>query len=131
MQGREGPPIPSLGDNFASQNSLLDQKPSDLPMTAQEQTAYARATRQPFLHVPVKPKDPQAGLLGRISQLESERRDGGKRVSEKVNAYHAELEKERFIERERDRRLMEQRQQQMFQQVRVLDNSKQHIDEIV
>jgi hypothetical protein len=48
-----------------------------------------------------------------------------------VNAYHAELEKERFIERERDRRLMEQRQQQMFQQVRVLDNSKQHIDEIV
>lgn len=117
MKGREGPPIPSLGDRFASQNSLLDFKPSELPMTAQEQTAYARATRQPFLHVPVKQKDPKAGLIGKITQLESDRKDSGKRVAEKVNAYNAELEKERFFERERDRRLMEQRQQQMFQQV--------------
>ncbi|KAH8550333.1 hypothetical protein BGW37DRAFT_540162, partial [Umbelopsis sp. PMI_123] len=124
MGGRMGPPIPSLGDHFASQNSLLDQKPSDLPMTAQEQTEYARAMRQPFLHVPVRPKNPRSGLIGKITQLESERRDSEKRVADKVekaNAFSAEIEKECYTERERDRQLMEHRQQQMLQQMLIMN----------
>lgn len=124
LGGREGPPIPSLGDQFASENSLLAKKPADLPMTAQEHTEYARAMRQPLLHVPVKPKNPSAGLIGRITQLEYMRQQnneirGGER-GEKVHAFSAEVEKGRYFERERDRQVMEHRQQQMLQHVRNL-----------
>lgn len=128
LGGREGPPIPSLGDQFASENSLLAKKPADLPMTAQEHTEYARATRQPLLHVPVKPKDPGAGLIGRISQLEYIRQQNtGTRAGEreKVHAFSAEVEKERYFERERDRQLIEHRQQQMLQHVRNLSSKHQ------
>jgi PH domain len=122
LGGREGPPIPSLGDQFASENSLLAKKPADLPMTAQEQTEYARAMRQPFLHVPVKPRDPSSGLIGRITQLEYVRQQNSGKGAvdkvDKVHAFSAEVEKERYFERERDRQLTEHRQQQMLQHVR-------------
>ncbi|KAG2183829.1 hypothetical protein INT44_008840 [Umbelopsis vinacea] len=124
LGGREGPPIPSLGDQFASENSLLAKKPADLPMTAQEQTEYARAMRQPFLHVPVKPKDPSSGLIGRITQLEYVRQqNSGKGADkvDKVHAFSAEVEKERYFERERDRQLVEHRQQQMLQHMMMMN----------
>ncbi|KAI8578239.1 hypothetical protein K450DRAFT_200451 [Umbelopsis ramanniana AG] len=125
LGGREGPPIPSLGDQFASENSLLAKKPADLPMTAQEQTEYARAMRQPFLHVPVKPKDPGSGLIGRITQLEYVRQQNSGKGAvdkvDKVHAFSAEVEKERYFERERDRQLIEHRQQQMLQHMMMMN----------
>ncbi|KAG2175492.1 hypothetical protein INT43_001139 [Umbelopsis isabellina] len=118
--GREVPQIPALGDNFASETSLLGQKPKDQQMNVQEQIAYARATRQPFMHVPVKPKAPKSGLVGRITQLESERQNSFKRGEEKMNSYMTDSEKDYFFERER--RIMEQRQQQYFQQMMMNGN---------
>ncbi|CAM0137668.1 unnamed protein product [Umbelopsis sp. WA50703] len=113
--GREVPQIPALGDNFASENTLLGQKPKDQQMNVQEQTAYARATRQPFMHVPVKPKDPKSGLVGRITQRETERQNLSKRGEDKMSTYMTDSEKDYYLERER--RNMEQRQQQYLQQV--------------
>ncbi|CAM0138838.1 hypothetical protein VKS41_006292 [Umbelopsis sp. WA50703] len=108
MQGGEGPAIPVLGDQFARQNSLLDQYQQE-QLTAREQEEYARATGQPLIQVPHKPPEPSTGLLGLITQREQDRKDGSK-AKERVSMMQAELERERMMERER--RMLEQRQQQ-------------------
>ncbi|KAI8343447.1 hypothetical protein BC941DRAFT_465608 [Chlamydoabsidia padenii] len=104
---QDGPLIPSLNDHFAPRNSLLDTHAGE-QLSAKEQIEYARATGQPLIQVPSKPKPPKGGLVGVISQREMNRRQGnGTRVTERVNQHHAN----RF-EREKERRILEQRQQQ-------------------
>jgi hypothetical protein len=104
---QDGPLIPSLNDHFAPRNSLLDTHAGE-QLSAKEQIEYARATGQPLIQVPSKPKAPKGGLVGVISQREMSRRQGnGSRVTERVNQHHAN----RF-EREKERRILEQRQQQ-------------------
>ncbi|KAI8376336.1 uncharacterized protein BYT42DRAFT_574267 [Radiomyces spectabilis] len=109
----DGPLIPSLGDHFAPQNSLLDNYLGE-QLSAKEQIEYARATGQPLIQVPAKPSAPNAGLVGMISQREKNRKEGnGARVSERVQQHQAELGHIRF-EREKERRILEQRQQQFM-----------------
>ncbi|KAI8093416.1 uncharacterized protein BX664DRAFT_106907, partial [Halteromyces radiatus] len=104
---RDGPLIPALNDHFAPRNSLLDNHAGE-QLSAKEQIEYARATGQPLIQVPSKPKPPKGGLVGVISQREQNRRQGnGTRVAERVHQHHAD----RF-EREKERRILEQRHQQ-------------------
>ncbi|KAI8343483.1 hypothetical protein BC941DRAFT_448268 [Chlamydoabsidia padenii] len=104
---QDGPLIPSLNDHFAPRNSLLDTHAGE-QLSAKEQIEYARATGQPLIQMPSKPRPPKGGLVGVISQREKNRRQGnGMRVAERVNQHHVD----RF-EREKERRIMEQRQQQ-------------------
>lgn len=100
----DGPIIPSLGDRFATQNSLLDSYRPDRP-SAHDQEGYARATGQPLIQVPNKPPEPRAGLVGMISQIENEKK-------------HKETNKNRFtdmdkMDRDRDRYMMDQRSSMM------------------
>jgi hypothetical protein len=106
----DGPLIPSLGDNFAPQNSLLDTYLGE-QLSAKEQIEYARATGQPLIQVSTKKQGaPRGGLVGMISQRERDRKEGnGFRVAERVNQHNAD----RF-EREKERRLLEQRQHQFL-----------------
>ncbi|KAI9016305.1 hypothetical protein CLU79DRAFT_837840 [Phycomyces nitens] len=94
-------------------DSLLDTYLGE-QLSAKEQIEYARATGQPFIQMPAKPRTPQAGLIGMISQREKDRREGhGIRVTERVHQHQAELGRDR-LEREKERRLAEQRQQQLM-----------------
>ncbi|KAI9478192.1 MAG: hypothetical protein EXX96DRAFT_650548 [Benjaminiella poitrasii] len=110
----DGPLIPSLGDHFAPQNSLLDNHLGE-QLSAKEQIEYCKATGQPLIQVSTKKYvTPQGGLVGMISQREKNRKNGnGPRVAERVNQHHAQLGQDR-LERERERRLFEQRQQQFM-----------------
>lgn len=115
----DGPLIPSLGDHFAPQNSLLDTYLGE-QLSAKEQIEYAKATGQPLIQVSTKKQGaPRGGLVGMISQREKDRKEGnGLRVTERVNQHHAQLGQDRF-EREKERRIFEQRQHQfMKHQVR-------------
>ncbi|ORZ17372.1 hypothetical protein BCR42DRAFT_451154 [Absidia repens] len=112
--GQDGFLIPSLNDHFAPRNSLLDtchgggDSHHPLQLSAKEQIEYARATGRPLIQVPSKPKPPKGGLVGVISQREKSRRQGkGARVVERVHQHHVDL-----LEREKERRIWEQRQQQ-------------------
>ncbi|KAG1459162.1 hypothetical protein G6F56_006223 [Rhizopus delemar] len=106
----DGPMIPSLGDHFAPQNSLLDNYLGE-QLSAKEQVEYAKATGQPLIQVSTKKQGaPQGGLVGVISQREKDKKEGnGFRVAERVNQHH----QDRF-EREKERRIMEQRQHQIM-----------------
>ncbi|KAI9281486.1 hypothetical protein BY458DRAFT_429896 [Sporodiniella umbellata] len=106
----DGPMIPSLGDHFAPQNSLLDNYLGE-QLSAKEQVEYAKATGQPLIQVCTKKQGaPQGGLVGVISQREKNKKEGnGFRVAERVNQHH----QDRF-EREKERRILEQRQQQIM-----------------
>ncbi|ORE06886.1 hypothetical protein BCV72DRAFT_327740 [Rhizopus microsporus var. microsporus] len=104
----DGPVIPQLGDNFATQNSLLDTFRPDHP-SARDQEGYARATGQPLIQVPNKPPEPRAGLVGMISQIEHEKKQ------KEANKSRL-LDKEGILQRERERYLMEQRAQQQSMQ---------------
>lgn len=101
----EGPMIPSLSDHFATQNSLLDTYLGE-QLTAKEQIQYCRATGQPFIQIDEnKTQVPEGGFVGIISRREKDRKQGNNtRVSGRVQQHHIDIEKER--------RLMEQRQQQ-------------------
>lgn len=77
-----GPTIPSLGEHFVTQNSLLDTYRPPGP-SAHDQEDYARATGQPLIQVAQKPGAPRAGLVGMISQIEQDR----KREANKRNRY--------------------------------------------
>ncbi|KAI8636781.1 hypothetical protein BD408DRAFT_448152 [Parasitella parasitica] len=105
----DGPIIPQLGDRFATQNSLLDTYRPDRA-SAHDQEGYARATGQPLIQVPNKPPEPRAGLVGMISQIESE-----KKQKESSKIRFGEVERDRMVERERERYMMEQRSQMMQQ----------------
>ncbi|RCI04107.1 hypothetical protein CU098_005794, partial [Rhizopus stolonifer] len=108
-----GPMIPSLGDHFAPQNSLLDTYLGD-QLSAKEQIEYAKATGQPLIQVSTKKEIsmPQGGLVGMISQREKDRKEGtGLRVAERVNKHHAQQDR---FEREKELMLLEQRQQQIM-----------------
>ncbi|CEP11601.1 hypothetical protein [Parasitella parasitica] len=107
----DGPIIPQLGDRFATQNSLLDTYRPDRA-SAHDQEGYARATGQPLIQVPNKPPEPRAGLVGMISQIESE-----KKQKESSKNRFGELERDRMLERERERYMMEQRSQMMQQPI--------------
>ncbi|CAO3702595.1 unnamed protein product [Rhizopus stolonifer] len=104
----DGPVIPQLGDHFATQNSLLDTFKPDYP-SARDQEGYARATGQPLIQVPNKPPEPRSGLVGMISQIEHEKKQ------KEANKGRL-LDKERILERERERYMMEQRAQQSMMQ---------------
>lgn len=106
----DAPIIPSLHDHFAPQNSLLDSYLGD-QLTAKEQIEYCRATGQPLIQVSSnKPEIPDSGFVGMISRREKERKEGNyQRVSERVQRHHADRS---LLEREKERRLFEQRQQQ-------------------
>ncbi|ORY99357.1 hypothetical protein BCR43DRAFT_489148 [Syncephalastrum racemosum] len=67
-------PIPQLGEQFATQYSLLDMYRPDMP-SARDQEDYARATGQPLVSIPGKPSQPRAGLVGMISQLENDKKE--------------------------------------------------------
>jgi hypothetical protein len=110
----DGPLIPSLGDHFAPQNSLLDTYLGE-QLSAKEQIEYAKATGQPLIQVSTKKQGaPRGGLVGMISQREKDRKEGnGLRVTERVNQHHAQLGQDRF-EREKERRIFEQRQHQFM-----------------
>lgn len=113
----DGPMIPSLGDHFAPQNSLLDMYLGE-QLSAKEQVEYAKATGQPLIQVSTKKEGaPQSGLVAVISQREKDKKEGnGFRVAERVNQHN----QDRF-EREKERRILEQRQQQaMKHQVDIL-----------
>jgi hypothetical protein len=110
----DGPLIPSLGDHFAPQNSLLDTYLGE-QLSAKEQIEYAKATGQPLIQVSTKKEGaPRGGLVGMISQREKDRKEGnGLRVAERVNQHHAQIGQDRF-EREKERRILEQRQHQFL-----------------
>ncbi|KAI7894166.1 uncharacterized protein EV154DRAFT_499528 [Mucor mucedo] len=101
----DGPIIPSLGDRFATQNSLLDSYRPDRP-SAHDQEGYARATGQPLIQVPNKPPEPRAGLVGMISQIENEK----KHKETNKNRFASDLDK---MDRDRDRFMMDQRSSMM------------------
>ncbi|KAI9308558.1 hypothetical protein BJ944DRAFT_227643 [Cunninghamella echinulata] len=105
--GEDGPVIPELGSNFATQNSLLDTYRPDHP-NARDQIEYARQTGSTLLHVPEKPPEPSMGLVGMISQIEGEKKSSSK-------GRLVQREKEKLLERERERYLWEQRQQMLPQ----------------
>ncbi|CAO3613948.1 unnamed protein product [Cunninghamella blakesleeana] len=106
---QEGPLIPSLNDHFAPQNSLLDNALGE-QLSAKEQIEFARATGQPLIQVPTKQGPPKGGLVGVISERERHRRQGqNARVAERVQQHHFDR-----LEREKERRILEQRQQQMM-----------------
>ncbi|CAO3644637.1 unnamed protein product [Cunninghamella echinulata] len=106
---QEGPLIPSLSDHFAPQNSLLDNLLGE-QLSAKEQIEYARATGQPLIQVPTKPRPPKGGLVGVISERERHRKQGhNPRVAERVQQHHFDR-----LEREKERRILEQRQQQFM-----------------
>ncbi|OBZ80730.1 hypothetical protein A0J61_11221 [Choanephora cucurbitarum] len=106
-----GPMIPPLGDHFAPQNSLLDTYLGD-QLSAKEQIEYAKATGQPLIQVSKKETGTKGGLVGVISQREKDRKEGtGYRVAERVHQHHAQQDR---FEKEKERRLLEQRQQQFM-----------------
>ncbi|KAI7899757.1 uncharacterized protein BX663DRAFT_459796 [Cokeromyces recurvatus] len=119
----DGPLIPSLGDHFAPQNSLLDNYLGE-QLSAKEQIEYCKATGQPLIQVSTKKHStPQGGLVGMISQREKDRKNGnGARVTERVNQHHAQLGQDR-LERERERKLFEQRQQQFLKHQIIMYNN--------
>ncbi|ORX54469.1 hypothetical protein DM01DRAFT_1389900 [Hesseltinella vesiculosa] len=108
------PLIPALHDHFAPQNSLLDHHLGE-QLSAKEQIEYARATGQPLIQMPSKPRPPKGGLVGMISERERHRKQGSSaRVNER-------------IEREKERRLWEQRHQlYMKQQIMMYNNGYIH-----
>ncbi|KAI7857491.1 hypothetical protein BDC45DRAFT_532852 [Circinella umbellata] len=104
------PMIPALTDHFAPQNSLLDTYLGD-QLTAKEQIEYCRATGQPLIQVEdTKPQVPNGGFVGAISRRERNRKEGNNiRVNERVQQHHVDRN---LLEREKERRIFEQRQQQ-------------------
>ncbi|KXN80890.1 hypothetical protein AN958_06934 [Leucoagaricus sp. SymC.cos] len=78
--------------------------------SAKRQEELARETGASLINVPNKPPPPQTGLLGAITAHERERkRDGG------VGAALTEREREKRLAEERQRRFDEQQRQQMEQ----------------
>ncbi|KAF9007597.1 hypothetical protein BDQ17DRAFT_1324157 [Cyathus striatus] len=78
--------------------------------SAKRQEELARETGASLINVPNKPPPPQTGLLGAITAHERERkRDGG------VGAALTEREREKRVAEERQRRFDEQQRQQMEQ----------------
>jgi hypothetical protein len=107
LEDEDGPVIPQLGDNFATQNSLLDTFRPDHP-SARDQEGYARATGQPLIQLQNKPPEPRAGLVGMISQIEHD-----KKVKDANKSHRYTMDP---MEKERERYLMDQRTQMMQQQ---------------
>ncbi|RHZ87438.1 hypothetical protein Glove_34g92 [Diversispora epigaea] len=97
---------PFVVPNHIRPNSLLDTLPQSQP-SAREQELLARERGEPLINIPEKQKDPQTGLVGAITAREHQRKARGPGLASR----QAEFERERAFERERERRLMEQRQQ--------------------
>lgn len=112
----DGPVIPQLGDRFATQNSLLDTYRPDRA-SAHDQEGYARATGQPLIQVPNKPPEPRAGLVGMISQIEHE-----KKQKESSKNRFSEIDRDRMMDRERERYMMDQRAQMMQVSERIVND---------
>jgi len=106
--------IPGAGQNF-KQGSLLGMHMSE-QHTVRDQTEFARATGQPLINVPIKPPEPQRGLVGMITQREQQRKNGGSQRIADISGAMQEAEREKSMEREREWRLLEQRQQYFQQQ---------------
>ncbi|CDH52399.1 60s ribosomal protein l6 [Lichtheimia corymbifera JMRC:FSU:9682] len=94
----DGPIIPQLGEDFANPHSLLGSvSKTDPQVTVRDQAEYAKATGQPLVSISQQPKDPKAGLVGMISQIEHDKKNPNKG---------------RMMDAERERLMMEQQQQQ-------------------
>ncbi|KAI7882219.1 hypothetical protein K492DRAFT_206373 [Lichtheimia hyalospora FSU 10163] len=94
----DGPIIPQLGEDFANPHSLLGSvSKTDPQVSVRDQAEYAKATGQPLVSISQQPKDPKAGLVGMISQIEHDKKNPNKG---------------RMMDAERERLMMEQQQQQ-------------------
>lgn len=101
----DGPIIPQLGEDFANPHSLLGSvSKTDPQVTVRDQAEYAKATGQPLVSISQQPKDPKAGLVGMISQIEHDKKNPNKG---------------RMMDAERERLMMEQQQQQQAMMVSV------------
>ncbi|KAI9252316.1 hypothetical protein BDA99DRAFT_178269 [Phascolomyces articulosus] len=100
----DGPVIPQLGEEFANPHSLLGAAKQE-QASIRDQAEYAKATGQPLVQLAQKQGAPRAGLVGMISQIESEKKDQNK--GRLLNS-----DREQMMERERY--MMEQRQQAMM-----------------
>ncbi|RUS20485.1 hypothetical protein BC937DRAFT_95107 [Endogone sp. FLAS-F59071] len=109
-----GPQATGAGQNF-KHGSLLGMHMSE-QFTVREQTEFARATGQPLINVPIKPPEPQTGLVGMITQREQQRKNGSSQRIADITGAMQEAEREKSLEREREWRLLEQRQQFLQQQ---------------
>ncbi|KAI7849127.1 hypothetical protein BDC45DRAFT_292610 [Circinella umbellata] len=102
----DAPIISQIGNNFVTQNSLLDMYQSEqVPARLQEE--HARMSGQPLVNLPSKHPQPRSGLVGMISQLEHEKRE-----RDNVKGRLMEMEKDRALEQERERFYLDHQQQQ-------------------
>lgn len=96
----DGPIIPQLGEDFANPHSLLGSvSKTDPQVSVRDQAEYAKATGQPLVSISQQEKDPKAGLVGMISQIEHDKKNSNKG---------------RMMDADRERLMMEQQQQAMM-----------------
>jgi CCR4-NOT transcriptional complex subunit CAF120 len=101
---------PVMTKAFAPQGLLSAGLQDKQDRSAKRQEELARESGASLINVPNKPPPPQTGLLGAISAHERERkRDGG------VGAALTEREREKRLAEEKQRRFDEQQRQQMNQ----------------
>ncbi|KAG9306673.1 hypothetical protein G9A89_004220 [Geosiphon pyriformis] len=95
------------GESFQPRpRSLLGVLPQH-QLSAREQEYLARETGSPLIQLEARQKDPQFGLVGAITARERQRKVLGPAISGR----QLEIERDALLERERERRLFEQRQQ--------------------
>ncbi|KAF8638252.1 hypothetical protein AX17_002274 [Amanita inopinata Kibby_2008] len=104
------PPSETMTKAFTPQGLLSAGLQDKQDRSAKRQEELARETGASLINVPNKPPPPQTGLLGAITAHERERkRDGG------VGAALTEREREKRLVEERQRRFDEQQRQQLEQ----------------
>lgn len=103
-------PSETMTKAFTPQGLLSAGMQDKQDRSAKRQEELARETGASLINVPNKPPPPQTGLLGAITAHERERkREGG------VGAALTEREREKRVAEERQRRFDEQQRQQMDQ----------------
>ncbi|KAF9052500.1 hypothetical protein BDZ89DRAFT_1125915 [Hymenopellis radicata] len=104
------PPSQTMTKAFTPQGLLSAGMQDKSDRSAKRQEEVARETGASLINVPHKPPPPQTGLLGAISAHERDRkREGG------VGAALTEREREKRLAEERQRRFDDQQRQQMEQ----------------
>ncbi|PFH52925.1 hypothetical protein AMATHDRAFT_172403 [Amanita thiersii Skay4041] len=104
------PPSETMTKAFTPQGLLSAGLQDKQDRSAKRQEELARETGASLINVPNKPPPPQTGLLGAITAHERERkREGG------VGAALTEREREKRLAEERQRRFDEQQRQQLEQ----------------
>ncbi|THV07320.1 hypothetical protein K435DRAFT_959906 [Dendrothele bispora CBS 962.96] len=104
------PPSQTMTKAFTPQGLLSAGMQDRQDRSAKRQEELARETGASLINVPNKPPPPQTGLLGAVSAHERERkREGG------LGAALTEREREKRVAEERQRKFDEQQRQQMEQ----------------